>query len=48
MSKEFSHTTVIRPFSEDSFPYVSNEMTPDGKEGCPQGIFPVVKYPTGA
>lgn len=25
-SKEFSHTTVIRPFNEDSFQYVSNEM----------------------
>ena len=27
MSKEFSHITVIRPLSEDSFQYVSNEMT---------------------
>ena len=26
MSKEFSHTTVIRPFSEGSFQYVSNEI----------------------
>jgi len=26
MSKEFSHTTVIRPLSEESFQYVSNEM----------------------
>ena len=26
MSKEFSHTTVIRPLSEDSFQYVSNEI----------------------
>lgn len=25
-SKEFSHTTVIRPLNEDSFQYVSNEM----------------------
>ena len=31
MSKEFSHTTVIRPLSEDSFQYVSNEITlPEG------------------
>ena len=31
MSKEFSHTTVIRPFSEDSFQYVSNEIIlPEG------------------
>ena len=31
MSKEFSHITVIRPFSEDSFQYVSNEITlPEG------------------
>ncbi len=27
MSKEFSHITVIRPLSEDSFQYVSNEIT---------------------
>ena len=26
MSKEFSHTTVIRPLSEDSYRYVSNEI----------------------
>ena len=26
MSKEFSHTTVIRPLSEESFQYVSNEI----------------------
>ena len=31
MSKEFSHITVIRPFSEDSFQYVSNEIIlPEG------------------
>ncbi|MCI8979020.1 short-chain isoprenyl diphosphate synthase [bacterium 1xD8-48] len=31
MSKEFSHTTVIRPLSEDSFQYVSNEIIlPEG------------------
>ena len=31
MSKEFSHTTVIRPFSEGSFQYVSNEIIlPEG------------------
>lgn len=31
MSKEFSHTTVIRPFGEDSFQYVSNEIIlPEG------------------
>lgn len=31
MSKEFSHKTVIRPFSDDSFQYVSNEITsPEG------------------
>ena len=31
MSKEFSHTTVIRPLSEESFQYVSNEITlPEG------------------
>ena len=31
MSEEFSHTTVIRPFSEESFQYVSNEITlPEG------------------
>lgn len=30
-SKEFSHTTVIRPLSEDSFQYVSNEIIlPEG------------------
>ena len=30
-SKEFSHITVIRPISEDSFQYVSNEITlPEG------------------
>ncbi len=30
-SKEFSHTTVIRPFGEDSFWYVSNEISlPEG------------------
>ncbi len=28
MSKEFSHITVIRPFIEGSFQYVSNEITP--------------------
>ena len=32
MSKEFSHTTVIRPFSEDRFQYVSNEIILP--EGC--------------
>ena len=33
MSKEFSHTTVIRPFSEGSFQYVSNEITlPEGDQ----------------
>jgi hypothetical protein len=32
MSKEFSHTTVIRPFSEGSFQYVSNEIIlPEGE-----------------
>lgn len=31
MSKEFAHITVIRPLSEDSFQYVSNEITlPEG------------------
>ncbi len=31
MSKEFSHTTVIRPFSEGNFQYVSNEIAlPEG------------------
>ena len=31
MSKEFSHTTVIRPLGEDSFQYVSNEIIlPEG------------------
>lgn len=31
MSKEFSHITVIRPFIEGSFQYVSNEITsPEG------------------
>ena len=31
MSKEFSHITVIRPLSEDSFQYVSNEIIlPEG------------------
>ena len=31
-SKEFSHTTVIRPLSEDSFQYVSNEIIlPEGE-----------------
>jgi hypothetical protein len=31
MSKEFSHITVIRPFSEGSFQYVSNEiLLPEG------------------
>ena len=31
MSKEFSHTTVIRPLSEDGFQYVSNEIIlPEG------------------
>lgn len=31
MSKEFSHTTVIRPFSEGGFQYVSNEIIlPEG------------------
>lgn len=31
MSKEFSHTTVIRPLSEGSFQFVSNEITlPEG------------------
>ncbi|MCI8887362.1 MAG: hypothetical protein HFG70_04670 [Hungatella sp.] len=31
VSKEFSHTTVIRPLSEDSFQYVSNEIIfPEG------------------
>ena len=32
MSKEFSHTTVIRPLSEDRFQYVSNEIILP--EGC--------------
>lgn len=32
MSKEFSHITVIRPLSEDSFQFVSNEISlPEGK-----------------
>ena len=32
MSKEFSHTTVIRPLSEDSYQYVSNEIVlPEGE-----------------
>ena len=31
MSKEFSHTTVIRPFGEERFQYVSNEIIfPEG------------------
>ena len=31
MSKEFAHITVIRPLSEESFQYVSNEITlPEG------------------
>ncbi len=31
MSKEFSHTTIIRPSGEDSFQYVSNEIIlPEG------------------
>ena len=44
MSKEFSHTTIIRPFSEDSFQYVSNEIissfSPNGIKGCPEGALP--------
>ena len=44
MSKEFSHITVIRPLSEDSFQYVSNEiissLSPNGIEGCPEGALP--------
>ncbi len=33
MSREFSHTTVIRPLSEENFQYVSNEMIlPEGDD----------------
>ena len=34
MSKEFSHTTVIRPLSEESFQYVSNEIILPEEDYC--------------